>query len=54
MIWYSKQPPIYIFINDIWCRESDNIAFLMTQNGFVSDIETIQYNKKNKLIKPKL
>lgn len=48
--WYSKYPPGYIFIGDIWIRENDAKKFIMTRDSFLSeDNEKIYYTKKNRI-----
>lgn len=51
MIWKSKNPPIYCFIGDNWLRESDKILFLITEKNFQSRYETIEYTKKNVVLR---
>jgi hypothetical protein len=49
VIWYSKEPPIYVFVGDYWQRQDDGKVFLMDKNCFRADDKIIEYTKKNKI-----
>jgi len=49
MIWISKYPPIYIFIGDIWMRETDKKKFRMRFSCFLANDEVVKFTDKTKL-----
>jgi hypothetical protein len=52
MIWYSKKPPQYIFLEDQWEREEDHKLFYPINFRWVSrDGEYVDFGKKSLIMK---
>jgi hypothetical protein len=54
MKWIGKEPPLYIFLDDIWERESDRKQFKPDTNkkGWVAeDGEAVYWAKKARIMK---
>ena len=52
MKWISKQPPLYVWLDDIWIREPDYSEFkcdLKNQCWF-NDSEKVFFPKKSKIM----
>lgn len=56
MKWIGKHPPIYIYLDDEWERETDHKLFKPNEkkHGWVADDgETIEWHKKAKVMRKK-
>lgn len=54
-IWYSKDPPIYIFEGDIWINEKTKDIYFMSpsKHSFIpenKELEKIPFTKKTRIL----